>query len=303
MKRTEIHWITQKQDITDEYSTNFILKMGICKKIESGIYNFSPFGNMLLQSLKRKISEKMNDIGYYEVLNFPLSSKRFWNKRKDILQDAFVLQNKVIHPTSEEIVLKEETNKIFSFSINFRNEIRPSFGLCRTYVFLMKDAYCSFKTINEMEDEYKLVIDFYKNLFWSLGIYIQLNQKEDNCEFFAFTDSDIKTDVFQERNIVELGHVFKFSSVFSFPSISFGIGVTRLFQYIVLKNKLSIILPFKYAIIQNVKKKELVDNFYNNLINIYGKNNILYDDSEKSIGEKLYDLRSVGFQNNQIIVL
>ena len=157
----------------------------------------------------------------------------------------------------------------------------------------MKDGYAIFSTLEEAKLFYEKVIICYKEIFSMMKIDFETNnvfEDGQTTEFFVYTNSLMKSMIRNEKNAIEIAHVFLFDSdVFDRHIVTFGIGITRLLQtYIEIKMKnekvdFGILNPFSgYEIIS----RDLSDE--------EKLNNILYDDREISVGKKIFDAKTLG---------
>lgn len=195
-------------------SHSILIRGGFIKQIGSGIYSFLPLGKIVLDKVQKIIKDEMDKAGANEVrLGFITpaelwkQSKRFDKYGKELLvfkdrkDNAFVLG-----PTHEEAVVdcakglvksyKQLPLNLYQIHIKFRDEIRPRFGLMRAREFVMKDAY-SFHTTNEdLDREFALMEQTYRNIFDRLGVKYRVVDADSGAiggsgskEFMLLADS------------------------------------------------------------------------------------------------------------------
>jgi len=280
-------------------SEKFLLKNNFIFKLNpgAGIYVFSPLGLIYLEKIKSEIRNRMIvELSVPEVILPTMSKVDLWNCRAN--DEKFLSNGYCFSPTSEEVVKKiwEDGflfDKFFQFSKNFRNELRPQFSLIRCKEFMMKDGYAKFNSHEEAVSFYQQVLICYQKFFDDIKLpVIQNNVFEDGetTEFFAYTNSEMKSMIRNNEHAIELAHVFLFESkVFDLHLVTFGIGITRLFQtFIEIKIKNEIV---DFGILNPFAGYEIVDR---ELTNGEKLNNILYDDRKIDKGKKIFDAKSLG---------
>lgn len=169
-------------------SHSILVRGAFIKQIGSGIYSFLPLAKIVLDKVQKIIKEEMDKAGANEVrLGFvtPASlweeSNRFDKYGKELLVFNDRKDNRfVLGPTHEESALdcvmgfvksyKQLPLNIYQIHIKFRDEIRPRFGLMRAREFIMKDAYSFHSNKADLDREFDLMEQTYKNIFERLGV-------------------------------------------------------------------------------------------------------------------------------------
>ena len=164
-------------------SHQLMLRAGMIRKMESGIYNQLPMGIRVFRKVEDIIREEMNAKGAQEISCALLVPAELWQEsgRWDVMgPEMFRLKDRngrdyCLGPTHEEtfthIVRNEITSykqlplNLYQIETKFRDERRPRFGVMRTRNFTMKDAY-SFDADQEgLDKSYDDMFDAYTRIF------------------------------------------------------------------------------------------------------------------------------------------
>lgn len=166
----------------------YLSRAGFISQVASGLYNFLPLGQKVIDNIKSIVHEEMQGIGAQEVnLSFatPASlweeSGRLEKFGKELLRFKDRKdQDFVLAPTHEEMMVNLVRHQITSYkqlpmhlyqiSSKFRDEARPRFGLMRGREFLMKDGYSFHANHEDMVAEFDTVEATYKRIITRLGL-------------------------------------------------------------------------------------------------------------------------------------
>lgn len=166
----------------------YLSRAGFISQVASGLYNFLPLGQKVIDNIKKIVNEEMEAIGAQEVnLSFatPASlweeSGRLEKFGKELLRFKDRKdQDFVLGPTHEEMMVNLVRHQITSYkqlpmhlyqiTSKFRDEARPRFGLMRGREFLMKDGYSFHATHEDMVAEFDAVEATYKRIITRLGL-------------------------------------------------------------------------------------------------------------------------------------
>ena len=190
MKFSQLFAPTTKEEPKDCVlkSHSILIRGGFIKQIGSGIYSFLPLGKIVLDKVQKIIKDEMDKSGANEVrLGFVTpadlwrQSKRFDKYGKELLVFKDRKDNDfVLGPTHEESVVdcvkglvksyKQLPLNLYQIHIKFRDEIRPRFGLMRAREFVMKDGYSFHADKADLDREFALMEQTYKNIFDRLGV-------------------------------------------------------------------------------------------------------------------------------------
>ncbi|WP_158967432.1 proline--tRNA ligase [Chachezhania sediminis] len=140
-------------------SHRLMLRAGMIKQEQAGIYSWLPLGFKVLQRLQQIVHEEQQRAGHIPLLMPTLQPAELWKEsgRYDAY-GAEMLRIKDRHdrdmlygPTNEEMITDIFRQNIASYrdlpltlyhiQWKFRDEIRPRFGVMRGREFLMKDGY------------------------------------------------------------------------------------------------------------------------------------------------------------------
>ena len=82
MKYTQLFAKTTKQNPRDEVSINakLLIRAGFIRKEVAGVYNFLPFGLLVLNKIAQIVREEMDNAGGQEILLSALQNSQNWQK-------------------------------------------------------------------------------------------------------------------------------------------------------------------------------------------------------------------------------
>jgi prolyl-tRNA synthetase len=181
---------TLKDNPTDAQivSHRLMLRAGLVRQMNSGIYTWLPMGLRVLKNIESIIKQEQDKAGALELLMPTLQSADLW--RESGRYDAYgpeMLRIKDRHnrdmlygPTNEEMITDIFRNNVKSYKKlpqilyhtqwKFRDEIRPRFGVMRGREFLMKDAYSFDLTQDDAQITYQKMMIVYLRTFARLGL-------------------------------------------------------------------------------------------------------------------------------------
>ncbi|MCE8513935.1 proline--tRNA ligase [Ruegeria pomeroyi] len=140
-------------------SHRLMLRAGMIKQAQAGIYSWLPLGFKVLRKLENIVHEEQIRAGHIPMLMPTLQSADLW--RKSGRYDAYGPEmlritdrhdrEMLFGPTNEEMITDIVANYVTSYKAlpltlyhvqwKFRDEVRPRFGVMRGREFLMKDGY------------------------------------------------------------------------------------------------------------------------------------------------------------------
>ncbi len=166
----------------------YLVRGGFVSQIGSGIYNFLPLGNIILQKIRAIVKEELDRAGCQEVLLGFVTPSELWKESgryskfgKELLRFKDRKNNEfVLGPTHEEAMVDLVRNRVRSYkqlplnlyqiNTKFRDEARPRYGLLRGREFLMKDGYSFHESVEDMQREYALMEKTYSSILERLGL-------------------------------------------------------------------------------------------------------------------------------------
>jgi prolyl-tRNA synthetase len=139
-------------------SHQLMLRAGMIRQLQSGIYNWLPYGLAMLRRIELIIREEMNAANAIELLMPTIQPIELWEEsgRGGYGDETLKVKDRhdrtmIYGPTNEEVITdmfrknvrsyKELPLNLYQIQWKFRDEIRPRFGVMRGREFLMKDAY------------------------------------------------------------------------------------------------------------------------------------------------------------------
>lgn len=189
MRFSQLKWKSLKDAPKDEKSigTSLLIRAGFIEKVGAGIYDYLPFGLMVLNKIANIVREEMKKINGQEILMPSLHPITYWQQTgRDKSFDAlFKLKSRfkteyVLGPTHEEIIVplakryissyKDLPLYLFQIQTKFRDEPRPKSGILRAKEFLMKDLYSFHSEEKDLDKYYEKVKESYKNIFKKLKL-------------------------------------------------------------------------------------------------------------------------------------
>ena len=180
----------------ESLSHKLLLRAGLARMLMAGAYSYLPLGLRVLENIKKIIRQEMQASGASELLLPALQPLELWQKTgrdKDIGAVMFKFidrrgRNVVLGPTHEEIItdlVKGEISSyrqlplvLYQIQTKFRDEIRPRFGLIRACEFIMKDAYSFDQDQAGLDNNYQLMLEAYKRIFFRCGLEVLITQAD-----------------------------------------------------------------------------------------------------------------------------
>jgi prolyl-tRNA synthetase len=169
-------------------SHKLMLRSGMIKQQNSGIYSWLPLGLRVLRNIERIVKKEMDESGAQEVLMPCIQTADLWRESgryddygKEMLKIKDRHNNDLLFgPTAEEAIAdivrgninsyKDFPRTFYQINWKFRDEIRPRFGVMRGREFYMKDAY-SFDIDHESSAKtYDNIIKTYIKIFKRMGL-------------------------------------------------------------------------------------------------------------------------------------
>lgn len=191
-RKTLIPTLREAPKEAEASSHRWLLRGGFIRQLGSGVYNYLPLGQRVLEKIMRIIREEMFRAGADEVLLPALHPAELWKKtgRYEALGgDKIGFQSRsgqeyVLGPTHEEVITELVGSNIksyqdlplilFQIQTKFRDELRPRFGIIRTKEFIMKDAYSFDRDEAGLDQSYQAVLEAYQNIFRRAGVRFQI---------------------------------------------------------------------------------------------------------------------------------
>jgi len=168
-------------------SHRLMLRAGMIRQLQAGIYNWLPLGYKVLTNIANVVREEMNRSGAVELLMPTMQPAELWEEsgRGDYGKETLIVTDRhdrkmIYGPTNEEVITdifrkhvksyKQLPMNLYHIQWKFRDEIRPRFGVMRGREFLMKDAYSFCADHETAVKEYDNMYRTYFNIFRRLGL-------------------------------------------------------------------------------------------------------------------------------------
>jgi prolyl-tRNA synthetase len=180
-------------------SHQLLMRAGYIRRLASGIYNYLPLMWRVMKKVETIVREEMDKAGAQELLMPILQPADIWQEsgRWDVYGKELVrLKDRhdrdcVLGPTHEEVITTLARNEIHSYRqlpVNlyqiqnkYRDEIRPRFGLLRGREFIMKDAYSFHASEEDLDREYNVMAETYKNIFNRCGLETRMVRSDSGA--------------------------------------------------------------------------------------------------------------------------
>src|ERR1700676_595621 len=195
-------------------SHQLMLRSGMIRRLAAGLYTWLPMGLRTLRKVERIVREEMNRAGALELCMPTVQPAELWQESgrwgksgPELLRFKDRHDREVAHgPTHEEVITdiarrelasyKQLPVNFYQIQFNFRDEIRPRFGVMRAREFLMKDAYSFHADQATLAARYRLMYDAYTRIFTRLGLKFRAVQADGGTiggsstqEFHVLADS------------------------------------------------------------------------------------------------------------------
>ncbi|MFH1024054.1 MAG: proline--tRNA ligase, partial [Planctomycetota bacterium] len=186
--RTFIPTLKEDPAEAEVASHRLMIRAGIARKLQSGVYTYLPLGLRVLDKITRIIREEMNRAGAIELFLPTLQPIELWEKTGRAAEYGATLpvftdrhgRKNVLGPTHEEVITslvaaefnsyKQLPVTLYQIQTKFRDEFRPRFGVLRSREFQMKDAYSFDASIEGLNRSYQAMYDAYCRIFERCGL-------------------------------------------------------------------------------------------------------------------------------------
>lgn len=176
----------------------YLLRAGYIHQIGSGIYNFLPLAQIVMDKIKTIVRQEMNKAEANEITMGFLTPTSLWEQsgRYEKYSELALFTDKkgasfVLGPTHEECVTeiaktyiksyKQLPLNLYQIHLKFRDELRPRFGLLRAREFVMKDAYSFHDSLESLNKEFINMRDTYVRIFERLGLDFRIVEADSGA--------------------------------------------------------------------------------------------------------------------------
>lgn len=169
-------------------SHQLMIRSGMIRQINSGIYSWLPVGLRVLNKISDIIRSEIDAAGCLEVLMPTIQPAELWiesGRYNDYGKEMLRIKDRhdrdiLYGPTHEEIITdifrknitsyKDLPKNFYQIQWKFRDEIRPRFGVMRGREFLMKDGYSFDLDYESAKKSYDLMYETYFKIFKRMGL-------------------------------------------------------------------------------------------------------------------------------------
>ena len=169
-------------------SHQLMIRAGMIRQINSGIYSWLPLGLKVLNKVANIIRQHIDQAGALEILMPAIQPAELWiesGRYDDYGKEMLRIKDRHDHdllfgPTHEEVVTdifrknvtsyKDLPKNLYQIQWKFRDEIRPRFGVMRGREFFMKDGYSFDIDFESSRKSYDLMYQTYFKIFKAMGL-------------------------------------------------------------------------------------------------------------------------------------
>jgi prolyl-tRNA synthetase len=180
-------------------SHQLLIRAGYIRRLAGGIYTLMPLLWRVIYKLETIVRDEMNRAGAQELLMPIMQPADIWQTsgRWEVYGKELIRfkdrhdRDCVLGPTHEEVITTLAKNELRSYrqlpmnlyqiQNKYRDEIRPRFGLLRAREFIMKDAYSFHSSQADLEREYEVMAQAYKNIFKRCGLETRMVQSDSGA--------------------------------------------------------------------------------------------------------------------------
>lgn len=191
MRQSQLFTKTRKEAPADETSKNaqLLIKAGFIHKELAGVYSLLPMGLMVVNKIKKVVSDEMQKIGSSEIIMSTIQNKEIWettdrwsDEKVDVwFKSALKNGNEIGFGWSHEEPITNMMKYhvasyndlpiyVHQFQNKLRNEVRAKSGIMRCREFVMKDMYSYSVTEESHMEFYNKTIDAYLSVYKKLGL-------------------------------------------------------------------------------------------------------------------------------------
>jgi len=209
-------------------SHRLMLRAGMIRQAQSGIYSWLPMGYKVLRKLENIVHDEQIRAGHNPMLMPTMQSADLWRESgryDDYGKEMLRITDRhgrdmLFGPTNEELITdifrdsvksyKDLPMTLYHIQWKFRDEVRPRFGVMRGREFLMKDGY------NFDLDKASAMHSYNRHMVSYLRTYERMGMKaipmradsgpiggEDTHEFLVLADTG-ESEVFFDSHILDL---------------------------------------------------------------------------------------------------
>ena len=209
-------------------SHRYMLRAGMIKQAQAGIYSWLPLGFKVLKRIEQIVHEEQERAGHIPLLMPTLQSADLWREsgRYDDYGEEMLRitdrhgRDMLYGPTNEELITdifrshvssyKDLPLTLYHIQWKFRDEVRPRFGVMRGREFLMKDGYNFDLTKEAALHAYNRHLVSYLRTYERMGLQaIPMRADsgpiggDDTHEFLVLADTG-ESEVFYDSAVTDL---------------------------------------------------------------------------------------------------
>lgn len=191
MRQSLLFTKTRKEAPADETSKNaqLLIKAGFIHKELAGVYSLLPLGLMVVNKIKKVVSDEMLKLGSAEIIMSTIQNKEIWettdrwsDEKVDVwfkskLQSGNEIGFGWSHEEPITNMMKYHVSSyndlpvfVHQFQNKLRNEVRAKSGIMRCREFVMKDMYSYCTSEEQHMDFYNKTTEAYMNVYRNLGL-------------------------------------------------------------------------------------------------------------------------------------
>ncbi|MDR2110602.1 MAG: proline--tRNA ligase [Spirochaetaceae bacterium] len=171
-------------------SHRLMFRAGMLRKLANGLFAYLPLGLRSFRKVETIVREEMDAIGCLEIKPTVVIPGDLWKEsgRWEAMGESLLrVKNRlgadfVVSPTAEEAftaLVRDELSSyrqlplsLYQINTNYRDEIRPRYGVMRGREFVMKDAYSYHAGEESLDETYQAMGRAYRRIFKRCGLTV-----------------------------------------------------------------------------------------------------------------------------------
>jgi len=163
-------------------SHQLLLRAGMIRKADVGVYSYLPLGYRVLRKLENLIGQEMENIGAQELLTTNIQVEDFTKLIK-----------------SEVRSYKQLPLTFYNIHTRYKDELKPRFGLIRAKEYITCDVYSYDRDVDGMENSYDNMLKACEKVLGKLNFKYKLAQRQEGHEFIAIAEKGEEALVYCEE--------------------------------------------------------------------------------------------------------
>jgi prolyl-tRNA synthetase len=193
-------------------SHGLLLRAGMIRKAEAGLYSYLPLGSRVLRKIENLIREEMSRIEAQELLTTNIQPRsllvsdadteifQFKDGGKRDLYLGYLYEGYLINLIKSEVrSYKQLPLTFYHIHTKYKDELKPKFGLIKAKEYIACDAYSYDKDADSMENSYNNMRKTCENILEKLNINYRTAERREGHEFIALAEKGEEVLVYCKR--------------------------------------------------------------------------------------------------------